>query len=548
MFPGRTAALAAATAALFALLLQGCGGGGNDPTTTTSTTTTTTTVVTTTTTTTSTSTSHMSPLKPLRGLAYGALPCSSTSGCVPNPPPDDMQAGYAAQWGGAKRDDLQVMRKLGGNAVRHYHTIGSDTKDDHRPYLDHAMANHMNVLPGFHSNMPCPDFDCYWSWKNSTLKAFEQGYLLKGAWHPAVAMVILLNEPDFLNFDNQPTCKGQAGWCRAKAAISALDGLMSAEQEAGVNGSERVRLTITWSFGIRTSFDGKVTGPGIYGFQDVVAAIADPAAVQYKPRLSSEALAAAFHARWVHGLNTQNRWQDFKSLVLPQYERFKPVPWFIGEYGAVSVTDALENDLVEMDQFATEDSCFLGGVVFQFQTAYEKGGSERDFGIFDLGKTKLTESDKICMDYPTSFCQNFSVYCLEPSKAWLGGRSHRAEAVAKAWSGTIIEKGMCETPPPIPTPKPTPPTPAPTPRPTPAPTPAPRPPPAPTPKPSPAPQPTPKPTPQPSPAPTPAPTPQPDPKPEPTPTPTPLPSPSPTPAAELTSPAPISNVSAPLFA
>eukprot|EP00439_Symbiodinium_sp_Y106_P054464 s4023_g7.t1 len=42
-----------------------------------------------------------------------------------------------------------------------------------------------------------------------------------------------------------------------------------------------------------------------------------------------------------------------------------------------------------MEERAVDDSLFLGAAVFQFQTAYSKGGSELNFGLYSLGTRKL---------------------------------------------------------------------------------------------------------------------------------------------------------------
>merc|ERR1712214_134430 len=106
----------------------------------------------------------------------------------------------------------------------------------------------------------------------------------------------------------------QGAACRVKAAISALDGVLAAEKEAGV-GAGRVMFTVTWSFAMRESIDGKVEGPGIYGFQDMVAVLDDPKVAHYTPRSSLEELQEAFKTRWVHGLNTQSPWNFVRDLV-----------------------------------------------------------------------------------------------------------------------------------------------------------------------------------------------------------------------------------------
>ncbi|CAE8605327.1 unnamed protein product, partial [Polarella glacialis] len=115
---------------------------------------------------------------------------------------------------------------LGANAVRLYHSMGTGSEQDHGGFLDRAQALQLNVMPGMHSNEPdlCPGFDCFDAWYNATSQGFKQGFLQGGEWHPAVAAVILMNEPDF--YENDPQCVPSGAWCRVKGVLSALDGFL----------------------------------------------------------------------------------------------------------------------------------------------------------------------------------------------------------------------------------------------------------------------------------------------------------------------------------
>jgi len=251
-------------------------------------------------------------------------------------------------------------------------------------------------------------------------------------------MGILLNEPDFL--DGAPKCQPRGDWCHVKAAISALDGVLAAEKEAGV-GAGRVKLTVTWSFGMRESIDGKVTGPGTFGFQDMVAVIEDPQIAYYTPRTSLAELQEAFKTRWVHGLNTQAPWSFVKAVVSSAYSRFLPVPWFIGEYGGNGQDeDVIRSDLQSMQAHAAESNSFLGAAIFQFQTTYWKGGAEMNFGLFGLGEEQIGETGEVC----ENGCRSWPVHCLTTKLSWLpGSKANRAQAVATAWGGSIDTADVC---------------------------------------------------------------------------------------------------------
>jgi len=255
-----------------------------------------------------------------------------------------------------------------------------------------------------------------------------------------VAVLILLNEPDF--FDSAPKCQPQGAWCRVKAALSALDGVLAAERESGVSAG-RVKLTVTWSFAMRESIDGKVTGPGSYGFQDMVAAVENPKIAHYNPRASLGELQTAFMTRWIHGLNTQSPWNFVRDVISQDYDQFLPIPWFIGEYGGNGQEeDVIRADLQSMQELALDSDSFLGAAFFQFQTTYWKGGAEMNFGLFGLGDDQIGETGEVC----ELGCRTWPVHCLTTKLSWLPGtKAARARAVAAAWGGSIDHSALCSS-------------------------------------------------------------------------------------------------------
>lgn len=371
----------------------------------------------------------ITPGAPMRGIAYGALPCkhphcSQVDGYVSE---DMVQEAYEKEWGSSGRDDLSIMAHLGANVVRLYHSLGLDMKSDHGAFLDHAQEVGLSVLPGFHSYAPCPEHNCYETWKQATLDGFQHGYLKGNDWHPAILALILLNEPDFFGSPQE----------RMRLMLSAVDGVLAAEKMAGVR-SSRVQFSITWSFGVGTSVDGKVTGPGIFGFQDALAGFADPTLADYVPRCDVKELQNVFKTRWVNGVNVQAPWDYVKAVIYEDYRHlFGSTPWFIGEYGANGQTSStIQRDLEDMEQLAYDDPTFVGSAFFQFQTAYFKTGSELNFGMFSLGDQKLYT---IVPDKTTcpACADSWPVYCLSPNLPWLpGSAGNRVEAVAAAWGGS----------------------------------------------------------------------------------------------------------------
>jgi len=387
-------------------------------------------------------------IQPLRGIAYGALPCTTHACGGQGIASEDMlQNGYRLQWSEHGRDDLAVMRALGANTVRLYHSFGLDVHSDRGPFLNRAAQLGLQIMAGYHTENAhradeCLGFDCYDTWKAATLQGFQQGFRTGNQWHPAVSSLILLNEPDFFEF--QSKCSPSGPWCRVKAVLSAMDAVLSAEREAGIDGS-RVKLTVTWSFALKRSIDGAVEGPGVFGFQDMVAAIRNPGIAHYTPRTPLWEMQQAFATRWVHGLNTQSPWLFVNEMVSKEYHRFAPLPWFIGEYGGNGQSmEVITTDLRGMDGHAISDPYFLGAAVFQFQTTYWKGGGEMNFGLFSLGSQTLGETDELCDKY-APICRRWPVHCLSTDLPWLPGTaSRRADAVAAAWGGQIIRgSGFC---------------------------------------------------------------------------------------------------------
>jgi len=371
---------------------------------------------------------------PLRGVAYGALPCKE--GCYVSE--DMLQEGYQALWGPAPgRDDLGVISGLGANTVRLYHSIGLEGRGNHGLFLDRAEALGLSVMPGYHTYNAiyggCPEFDCYETWKRYTLEAFENGFRRGDSWHPAVSTLLLFNELDFFRAHG-PTA-------HLKSALSAMDGVLAAEREAGVKPG-RVRLSIAWSNAPGESLDKKVSGFAIWAFQDIVAGVADPSIVGYEPRTPQKLMQKAYKTRWAHGINVQT--PGIVGYMAEHYARFEPTPWFIGEYGANGMPqDAIEAELQSMDAIARDPTDpFMGMAFFQFQAAYFKGGSEMNFGLFRLGDRLLGKTGDIC-DKGVG-CKQWPVYCLTTGTGVLPGFvGGRAEAVAAVWNGSIDHSQLC---------------------------------------------------------------------------------------------------------
>jgi len=359
---------------------------------------------------------------------------------------DMMQSGYEPQWGASGRDDLGVMKTLGANSIRLYHSLGLEYNHDHGKFLDRAEELGLHVMIAMHTQIPCPNFDCSASVKDFTLSGIKQGFLKNKTWHPAISMVILLNEPDSLSFGGNPPpqCKkGEEATCRLQASLSALDGFLQAEKAAGLNTTKsHVNLTITWGPEYGDSIDSGFPKNTLYfGFHDMNLGVANPKIVKYTPKTEKTEWATAYHNRWTHSLNTAQPWSIMKTQVQPQYSQFLPAPWFIGEFRANNAAGAgVESDLKAMDAEASNGGAFLGAHLYQFQKAYQDPKGMPVCGMFELGSKTVADEANVCEDdvnSKTAHCHSWPVYCLNHTK---GGR---AEAAASAWGGKMETHGSC---------------------------------------------------------------------------------------------------------
>merc|ERR1712087_426184 len=145
-------------------------------------------------------------------------------------------------------------------------------------------------------------------------------------------------------------------------------------------------------------------------------------------------------------------WENgLKGMLADQYAPLLPRPWFVGEMGFNGVHgDVIERELDAMHRYAQEGHGFLGTFFFQFQTAYWKGGSELNYGMFGLGAPQVGTTGKFGD-------QDFPVHCLtsrqwafeQPGSGCKDECNHRAKAAARAYGGEISGNGVCLEEPPL---------------------------------------------------------------------------------------------------
>lgn len=335
--------------------------------------------------------------------------------------PDDdfMSANTSAFWGphshafgGLGRRDLKIMKSIGANAVRLY---GNDPALDHGAFLDEAKQSGLQVVAGLsdypYVQMPgnCmkTHFDCYEQIKHQYAQNLKNGFLASpGTYHAALRMVILMNEPD-LKFEG-----GVSGFPGppkhfCKALISAFDAVLSAEQDAAVEGLAP-NFTVAFSFGRCRKCSGFPDAPSLGQMLELRQAMQFPDTVNYSARND---LWWAYQRRFVNSFNTQNSALELPRLFLDEYDRnFQGTPVFIGEYHSPVVMDQ-RADLHKILELASDSKRMLAGIsFFEFQVRYDKGGGEMTFGMFGLSDTYKISDEQIAS-------KTFSAWCLEPVRA-----------------------------------------------------------------------------------------------------------------------------------
>merc|ERR1719223_1928197 len=230
----------------------------------------------------------------------------------------------------------------------------------------------------------------------------------------------IINEPDLKMPHDADIGDLHGVFDMCRAIISALDGMLDAEKEAGVE-DPLINFTATMSYAVCLScanFPGK---PALGTISQLHDAMHNPKKYGYEPRND---ILTAYKTRFTNSFNTQNPATDLEQQILDDYVKFFPsTPVYIGEYhhvGANQIEDlSIVFDLIE------QIPLFLGISFFEFLVAYWKLGSERAFGMFGLGN-----DTKIDMPYYT---RTYPIYCLEKTYPDL------SQAVTHVYGGKGID-------------------------------------------------------------------------------------------------------------
>lgn len=359
----------------------------------------------------------------MKGISYGVSP---DQGKLDN---DDMfRDDTAAQWGPAGRNDLGLMAKFGANSVRLY---GNDPQFSHLSFLDEAVKLNLGVIPGIsdypyvQSQQNCVynnDFNCHDAIKNSYLQNLNNGFAQNGVYHKGMQMMISVNEPD-LKLGSTPML-----W--AKAVISGLDGMLSAELEAGV-ANANIPITTTVSFSICSDCEKFNTKPALGQMWTLRDSMMHPSKYGYEPKND---LATFYKNRFINSFNTGNPSNEVQEMFLSNYsEEFPSKHVFIAEYHCPS--ESTIKDLTEILKIAQNSNELLGVSFFEWMNRHDDGG-HTDWGIFELGKTVLAQM--------TLGGVSYDVKCLRPSKDRREQTSTIPGSIAKVYGGSYEPSTSCK--------------------------------------------------------------------------------------------------------
>lgn len=331
---------------------------------------------------------------PMKGVSYGASPLKNTGVLLTD---DDFMTDITgAMWDSWGRGDLDLLKSMGVNTLRMY---GNDLNYSHRSFLDGAWKRDMDIIVGLsdwgfiQGPDPCDrnGYECfsqvYEAYKNNLLKGFAiRNYTM---YHPALKALIISNEPDLKVHPRTSVCR---------AMITSLDAILQAEKDLNIT-ENPIALTVTFSF---AAFGRNP--PGLGQMQELYRCLQHPEAPPTYYRPKNDVL-GAFRKRWVHSFNTAAPGHVVEELFLDKYKKSifwsdeMKIPLFIGEYHSVHVGAKDDLPILVKDALSATYPFFLGYNFFEFSVRYDKGGSEKKFGMFGYGDCPLLDMNYSGMVY-----------------------------------------------------------------------------------------------------------------------------------------------------
>jgi hypothetical protein len=288
--------------------------------------------------------------------------------------------------------------------------------------------------------------NCFGNVHKSWAGSLENGFALSQAevnssghgkrYHPALDTIVLINEPElkFTNASSLEVFRPLDDYTRA--VVSALDGVLSAERDAGVQGADAIRFTATVSYapcptcasfeslqalgccvacggdltpceafgevgqkmkcpeGVHKA-DGTDDCPALAQMLDLHRAMVDPSSVGYKPLTPD--FAEQYAKRFVFSLD----WFSPSDFIMPQFldkymqlefnkgkSAAEMVPVFFGAFHDHTANTAplFESSLQTLTGVVQDQSNPLYGFnIYEYQVAYNKACNETQLDEYASG-------------------------------------------------------------------------------------------------------------------------------------------------------------------
>jgi hypothetical protein len=356
----------------------------------------------------------------MKGIAYNPIPAAEDSLRV-----DVMADAASLLWSRDGRADMKAIGTLGANTVR---TRGNNPSLDHKLFLDEAQDAGLDVV----TELPTETFlapgtgclhtrqDCYEQVKEAYLQNLRRGFLdEKGEYHPALRTMVILDEPENV------FTPMEAPWLFCKAVLSALDGVLDAEKEAGFAGGPAPNFSVPFSFIACPWCLHRGDIPALGRMLELRAAMRNPPMVGYQPRND---LWSAYVARFENSFNVNDSLKVGPGLLqgmLAEYRKTLPeAPIFVSEFDVDASTHHLGKklqDVLEVISVAPG----AGAVTLRFQAHSDPAEhGAKDFArnaplaLFRTAgveaKTRLTLEGQTASG---SSSHTYPIWCLTPAQA-----------------------------------------------------------------------------------------------------------------------------------
>lgn len=467
-----------------------------------------------------------SPLSVMKGITYTSVPRPDANvDDIDDEYPDLFMMGdwLKGQWHWEGRNDLGLIRHLGANAVR---LRRGDPRYDVREFLDAVNQWGMKAvidLQHEHADLVRiqdaagrDSMDLFEHTKQDYTEHLNNGYSLgtgsRRHYHPSIDTIILLKQPEHMyqvEHSDSPYCARSA--CPRqhymKAVLSAFDGLVQAEHDAGIN-SERstVRLSVPFSYipcpmcpgflqlkhegcCVPCGYEDQIPCadfgeagrtmrcpkhrrrnyaddcPGIAMMVDLHEAVKNPSSVGYHSKTSAATLFRIYTRRWAHSLDMTDV-RHFKERFLDKYERLEFNEGKSATHMFPAFISELKHPYQEEQSFLTDlryalghaedsHSPFIGVSIFEFEVDLSR---DCDEDAWDRYRRHDIHTDP-CPWRAFGLFTNGDLHVSETGEVPMPGsqdtvrfpvyclkpaNDERVDAIARAFNGTSPDTGICD--------------------------------------------------------------------------------------------------------